>query len=264
MSMNDSDKPDVKKSGRRGTYPCYPLRRCLEVAEIILQLGGDRQPVPRGLIAQELRMAESSSTLAQILSAVRCFGFITAGGAVQLTPLAMEYFHPTAEDQPRMAILEAILRPRAFDFLIGRFDGNKMPSAEILGNVLKREAIVANDWINRVVSIFMSAIQGAGVVDDAGFLRYRATVQGMMNAPTPQEEPVTNVAQQPLPSSPEPTRDPKQRPETQSHTLFLDSDKSRQFSFTGPLEITQSEYERLCKWLAVTMIVKDAEKETMD
>jgi len=257
MTKSDNDKQDVKKSERRGTYPCYPLDRCLEVAQIVLELGGDRDPVPKGLIAQQLRMAEKSSTLSQILSAVRCFGFIAARGGVQLTPLAMEYFHPTARHQRRMAILEAILRPKAFDFLIGKFDGNKVPSAEILGNILKGEAIVANDWISRVVSIFLSAIQGAGVVDDAGFLRYRATLQSIMNAPTTQQDPVTNVTQQPSPRSPEPTYDPEQGPETQSHTLFLDSDKSRQFSFTGPLEITQAEYERIINWLKFSVIVKE-------
>ena len=108
MSKKDSDKEKAKNGGRRGTYPCYPLSKCLEVAEAVLQLGGDRQAIPRGLIAKQLRTSERSSTLSQLLSAVRCFGFIATGKAVQLTALAMEYFHPTTEDQRRMAILEAI------------------------------------------------------------------------------------------------------------------------------------------------------------
>lgn len=252
---NEDDNPGGKKPARRGTYPCYPLGRCIDVAKTILELGGDRQPVTKELIAQQLRMAEKSSTLMQLLSAVRCFGFITASGSIQLTELAMEYFHPVKEAQRRMAILEAVCRPKAFELLINRFDGNKVPSPKILENILKRECVVANDWISRVVSMFLGAMQGAGAVDDSGFLRYQATIQSLLNADGPGGQ-SSSAEETPLPLPPS-THEPEVGHDTHTQTLYLDSEKSRKFSFTGPVEITQTEYQRIVNWIKFSMIVTD-------
>ena len=47
----------------------------------------------------------------------------------------------------------------------------------------------------------------------------------------------------------------------EDHSLFLDKDKKRKFSISSPLFITRAEYQRICKWIEVTLIVDDPENK---
>lgn len=172
--MNKADNK-TKAPGRRGSYPCYSLVKAIEVTEIVRSLGGNRQGVPKSSIAQQLNLADSSPALGQLLGAARCFGLVEGRGESKLTPLAMEYFYPTEEAQKRNALLAAIARPLVFEKLIKRFDGNKLPEAEVLANVLHRELKVPESWRTRIASIFRAATREAGVLDQGGYLRYEAT-----------------------------------------------------------------------------------------
>ncbi len=49
----------------------------------------------------------------------------------------------------------------------------------------------------------------------------------------------------------------KNSSDTQKHTIYLDKEKSRQFTVTSPLDITRTEYERVCKWLEFTILIEE-------
>jgi hypothetical protein len=56
-----------------------------------------------------------------------------------------------------------------------------------------------------------------------------------------------------------------QVPETfttqEEHSLFLDKEKTKKFSISGPLFISRAEFNRICKWIEVTLIVEDVNEE---
>ncbi len=262
--INKINNSTREKESRRGTYPCIPLNRCIVVAKIILNLGGDREVIHPEMLAGQLKVATKSSILPRVWGGCRCFGLIEPRG-IKLTALAMEYFHPTDEEQRRGAMLEIITKPKTFETLISRFDGNQLPSTEILKNVLRREYKIAPSWISRVVTLFLSSIEFADLVDEDNFLRYGAARHTVKNSSVAPHEapmmPVKAIGAQHEPASPPVPVGPIVSAEgSHTHTLFLNKNKSRQFAFTGPVEITQKEFARIRNWLEFTMIIEEGKE----
>lgn len=53
---------------------------------------------------------------------------------------------------------------------------------------------------------------------------------------------------------------PETFPMQEEHSVFLDKERTKKFSISSPLFISKAEYERICKWIAVTLIVADEDK----
>jgi hypothetical protein len=49
--------------------------------------------------------------------------------------------------------------------------------------------------------------------------------------------------------------------EQEQHSLFLDKEKTRKFIINSPLFLSRAEYERVCKWIEVTLIVAEKGNE---
>jgi hypothetical protein len=49
--------------------------------------------------------------------------------------------------------------------------------------------------------------------------------------------------------------------DTQAQTMYLDKTKARTFTIHGPVAITKAEYDRICQWLAVVMIVEEKKED---
>ena len=47
----------------------------------------------------------------------------------------------------------------------------------------------------------------------------------------------------------------------EEQSLYLDKEKKRRFTINSPLFLSRSEYDRICKWIEVTLIVEDAEQK---
>jgi hypothetical protein len=168
----ESDSP------KRAAYPYYPFKRCLEVAAVINAAGGSRGEVNKDVLAHELDLAVDSAVFSQLLGATKAFGLISGRGSYSLTELAKQFFYPTDDQQKRVAQLRMIKGPVVFEKLIERFDGNKLPSSEMLKNIIRREFDVADSWIDRTVSLFMNALKVVGVLDESGFLRFGSAMHG--------------------------------------------------------------------------------------
>jgi hypothetical protein len=158
-------------------YPYHDLGRSLTVGEAVTEIGGGRAPVSKTLLASHLETAEMASGFAQLLSSAKCFGIIQGRSDYFLTPEAKRYFYPTNDRDQHLARLGFLTNPSAFKLLIERFDGGRMPSAEILRNVLITYANVPQSWAPRAASLFVASAKECGVVDSKGFLRYRASQQ---------------------------------------------------------------------------------------
>ncbi len=160
---------------RESVYPLFALQECLRVAEAVRDLGGARDNVPKSVLAQHLRLAESSASFAQRVGATKTFKLIEGHGSYFLTETAKRYFYPTEENQKFSALLEILSAPHAFNVIIRKFDGDKLPKTEMLGNILHKEGGVPISWKDRIASFFVKSAENVGVIDSQGFLRIKAS-----------------------------------------------------------------------------------------
>ena len=165
---------EAQSGKRESTYPVFALPEAIKIAEAVKELGGARTPIQRSILAKHFQLAESSPSFFQRVGAAKSFGLIEGHGAYSLTERAKRYFYPTNETDKGLAALESLTAPKAFAVIVGRFDGDKLPKTEMLGNILHREAAVPVSWKDRVVNIFLRSAQHLGVIDQSGILRYGA------------------------------------------------------------------------------------------
>jgi hypothetical protein len=179
---------------KRTPYPYYSLQKCLEVAAAVRDCGGVRGDVPKSVLAHHMKIDESSAAFSQMIGSAKCFGMLQGWGTYALTATAKEFFFPSDEMQKRRALLQFLKAPVVFEQLIDRFDGTRIPSNDILANILHREFHVSRSWMPRVASLFMGSLRDAGAVDTGGFLRYSSV---MHNRPAPSEVPDIVAAVEP-------------------------------------------------------------------
>jgi hypothetical protein len=166
------------EDSKRSEYPYATLQKALEIAAVVRDLGGSNDTVQKGSIAKHLMVPEAAPSLHQNISAAKSFNLIDGRGNYRLTECAKRYFFPTDDAEKHQAILEMIKCPSVFEALIIRFDGQKVPVADVLVNVLQRHFDVTASWRPRVAALFLSALRDAQIVDANGILRYKASLNG--------------------------------------------------------------------------------------
>lgn len=168
---------DNKQEG--ASYPYCSLVLCLPVAEAVKTLGGRKDAISKSLVASALKEDERSQTLLFKINAAKIFGIIESRGRqFQLSEAGKRYFFPTSDNDRRSALLEFLQKPRAFDFIIRRFDGGKLPETQHLGNILYSEADVPESWKTRVASFFVKSAELVGIIDSENNLRFKAAKEG--------------------------------------------------------------------------------------
>jgi len=128
----------------------------------------------RTAILLNLSESEKSPVLAQRIASAKCFGIIEGKSNFFLTDMAKRYYFPTTDGDRGLALLEFFRTPSSFAEVIKRFDGSKLPSREILANIFQRECRVPESWKVRIAAFFSNSADFIGVLDGAGFLRFRA------------------------------------------------------------------------------------------
>jgi len=162
-----------KQSDSRQTYPCYPLKRAISLAEALKECGGARIDVPKGMLAQRLKMAKTAGALFQLISTAKCFGIIEGNRVYRLTESGKRYFLPTTESDRRESLLGFYNEPSVFQSLIRQFNGETLPETGMLANMLTHGGQVPESWATRVAGIFKSAGREIGVIDEDGRLNYK-------------------------------------------------------------------------------------------
>jgi hypothetical protein len=181
MTAKSSAPAPARTRTRTATvsYPYHPLAACLEIAKGVREIGNGKQDVSRSLLASHLGVDEKSGDFAQKLASTKCYGLIDGRTEFKLTELSRGIFLPTEDPdrQRRLALLQACRGPGAFAVLIDRYDGSKLPSPELLGNVLSQELGIPESWKVRIVTYFIKSMQLSGALNQDGFLRHKAELQ---------------------------------------------------------------------------------------
>lgn len=112
-------------------------------------------------------MLPSSSSFRMLTGAAIAYG-LTDGGynaeLISITPLAKRIVAPTVEGDNRLALREAMLRPRVIREFLEKYNGSRLPATNIAKNVLGEMGVPAD----RTSATLELIIEGAREV---GFLR---------------------------------------------------------------------------------------------
>ncbi len=166
------------KSQTVQSYPTYDLENCITVGRAVKELGGSKTPISKSLIASKLQLAADSSRLQGLIASARTFGILAGRGDYLLSDYAKRYFLPQSPQDEKLGILAFLGSPPPFENLIKRFDGNQLPDASFIANILQSEADIPKSWSARVANIFLQAAALAGAIDAGGFLRFEAKIHG--------------------------------------------------------------------------------------
>jgi hypothetical protein len=188
--MNTKSENDENGKQERGVYPYLPLSSALRVSDAVKELGGARSAVPKSALAKHLGESEKSPTFSQRISSAKVFGLVEGRGEYELSELAKRFYFPTSDSGKSSALLEIFATPPSFKEILRRFDGDKLPSREILGNILHREAGIPESWKDRVAAFFNSSAQFVGAISNDGFIRHKAAFHN-----APKNEPVKEDVQ---------------------------------------------------------------------
>ncbi|MGD0206351.1 MAG: hypothetical protein ABSC89_01910 [Verrucomicrobiota bacterium] len=259
--MNIETKKDNGSGEKREAilYPYTSLAPSLKISDAVKELGGARSPVSKSSLAAHFKESEKSASFLQRIASAKAFGLISGRSDYSLTESAKQYYFPTDESGKSNALLTFLAAPSSFAEVIRRYDGDKLPSREILANVFQRDLKVPESWKERAAAFFENSAQFIGVLDEKRFLRVKAAQHAAESPSTPAH------ASEPHKTTPRGAMffgggQPTFFSDQEEHSLFLDKDKQRKFSINSPLFISRAEYDRICKWIEVTLIVEDEKK----
>lgn len=186
-------------------YPVNTFQNALDVARAVCDSGGSNSDVQKSVIAHALQSSANSGAFIQRLSSAKIYGVIEGGrNGYRLTDDARRYFLPSTEGEKRDALLMLLKSAPIFAEIIKRFDGNRMPTADLLANVLLREFRVPASWKDRVARFFLKAASDVGVLDAQGFLRYAAARESIDHMPATTSSPPSDREIQPSTPPPRP------------------------------------------------------------
>lgn len=238
-------------------YPVYDLGEAVKVAEAVRDLGGGNAPVTKSLLAQHLKYAETGPSFFQRVAASRAFGVIDGRGSYSLTDLGKQYFYPTVENGKEAAAVKMLTFPKSFSILVQKFDGGKLPSNEMIGNIIHAEADIPVSKKNILAGCFVRSAQFIGAIDTSGFVRCKALVsagkkvlEGIDSGKIPREFDLDGAPD-----------DLKPKDDSGYHTYILPLPKDRKITVKAPLDLTKSEIERLKKWAEFTLFLDWKEDE---
>jgi hypothetical protein len=152
-----------------------PLGDALKVAGAVSELGGAHGGASKALLANHFQAKEDAPSFSQRLAAARSYGIIEGSKVFALTSMGKRYFSPENDVQPKLAVIEFLRTPSVFKVIADKYDGNILPPTAILANVLENMKLVPKSWKLRVAQLFHASSKTAGVIDQNGYLRAKAT-----------------------------------------------------------------------------------------
>ncbi|MDQ6630671.1 MAG: hypothetical protein M3Y82_02810 [Verrucomicrobiota bacterium] len=245
------------KSQQGASYPYVALANALGLSDAVKQLGGNKTPVPKSLLASTLKEDEKSQGFTFRIASAKCFGLIEGRSSYTLTEIAKRYYFPTSDSDKVEASLLFLSSPSGFAEIIKRFDGQKIPETKMLSNIFHTQYRVPESWSLRAAQFFVRSAQKIGVIDEQGFLRFDAAKHGASTStnekllpPHPPEK-----SNPPTTSGPGDSGVPNPMAPNGYHSYELPLANNRKVTILSPLDITPQEIKRLNKWTEFTLQV---------
>lgn len=243
-----SDKKRGKKASTN-ELPMVDLEGVLAFVEKIEANG--LQTLSQQDVARRLGYANQTSTpFYRRIVAAKLFGLLDTAQGINLTRLALDYFKPIDEQGKRQALMSAVKNVLAYQTIIDRFTGKRLPPLDILRNSIERDFDLARETANSCADVFVRSVKTAGLVAPDGTLG--AVAEQSVSQPTFVQRLQTVTSSEP------PGIGVSQSEDSESHFLTLDAGRTRRVVVHAPPIITQQELKRIQSWLGVQLHVVES------
>lgn len=257
MSTNHEDpqkRQADKKSARKASTNELPMVDLGVVLDFVGKIESDGlQTLTAQEVAKRMGFAASTSTpFYRRTVAAKLFGLLDTTQGVNLTKLALDHYKPTDDDSKAAALATAIKNVVAYQKILERYSGKRLPQVDILANLIEREFNLASDAAKICASVFVNSAQRGGLVGGDGTLSTTIPERVPSSAAT---EKTTQATAVPLQNTAGALVAPD---DYESHFLTLDAKRKRRVILQAPPVITGSELKRIQNWLAVQFHVVDS------
>jgi hypothetical protein len=250
-------QPD-KKTARKASTNELPMVDLGTVLDFVGKIESNGlQTLTVHEVAKRMGFASATSTpFYRRIVAAKLFGLLDTTQGVNLTKLALDYFKPTDDESKAAALATGMKNVVAYQKILERYSGKRLPQVDILANLIEREFNLASDAAKVCGNVFVNSAQRAGLVRGDGTLS-TATPE-RLSAP-----PAAERATQGAPSLLQPATAGAAAPnDYESHFLTLDAKAQRRVILQAPPVITASELKRIQNWLAVQFHVVESLDQT--
>jgi hypothetical protein len=243
-----------KKKGRKASTNELPMVELGTVLDFIGKIETDGlQTLTVHEVAKRMGFASATSTpFYRRIVAAKLFGLLDTTQGVNLTKLALDYFKPTDDESKAAALATAMKNVIAYQKILERYSGKRLPQVDILANLIEREFNLAPEAAKVCGGVFVNSTQRAGLVRGDGNLS--TAIPERASAP-PVPERTTQVAALSFQTTAPSLGGPN---DYESHFLTLDAKAQRRVMLQAPPVITASELKRIQNWLAVQFHVVDS------
>jgi hypothetical protein len=255
---NTQETQVEKKKGRKASTNELPMVDLGTVLDFIGKIESDGlQTLTVHEVAKRRGFASATSTpFYRRIVAAKLFGLLDTTQGVNLTKLALDYFKPTDDESKAAALATAMKNVVAYQKILERYSGKRLPQVDILANLIEREFNLAPEAAKVCGSVFVNSAQRAGLVRGDGNLS--TAIPERASAPSVTER-TTRVAAPPFQSTAPSLGAPN---DYESHFLTLDAKAQRRVMLQAPPVITASELKRIQNWLAVQFHVVESLDQT--
>jgi hypothetical protein len=251
-NLENSQKSQVeKKQTRKASTNELPMVDLGTVLDFIGKIESDGlQTLTVHEVARRMGFASATSTpFYRRVVAAKLFGLLDTTQGVNLTKLALDYFKPTDDESKAAALATAMKNVVAYQKILERYSGKRLPQVDILANLIEREFNLASEAAKVCGGVFVNSAQRAGLVRGDGTL---STAVPERVSPLPSAEKTMQPPASPFQSTVVGAGD------YESHFLTLDAKAQRRVILQAPPVITASELKRIQNWLAVQFHVVES------
>lgn len=257
MSTNQENTPKSqsdKKTTRKASTNELPMVDLGTVLDFVGKIESDGlQTLTVHEVAKRMGFASATSTpFYRRIVAAKLFGLLDTTQGVNLTKLALDYFKPTDDESKAAALATGMKNVVAYQKILERYSGKRLPQVDILANLIEREFNLASDAAKVCGNVFVNSAQRAGLVRD----------DGTLSTATPERVSVPPAAEKATQGAPSlfqlATTGAAGPNDYESHFLTLDAKAQRRVMLQAPPVITASELKRIQNWLAVQFHVVDS------
>jgi hypothetical protein len=235
------------------TYPYYDLEEAEKFARGIASTGGTEATVEEVLKAIGL-----TSTVARAwsyrLSSAREFGLVTRGGRnegkLYLTDLGRDLVSPESAQARKAALINAFLTPKLYKKLFEQYKGMPIPESTYVQNALKTKHGLLETVLETAADAFIKSAKYAGAVGADKRLTGAGASAAAAEPPSAEPKPpaATNQGQQ---------------VDVPSDFILHQFQLRKDLKLTVPLppDLTQSDVQRLNRWMKTLPLEEPADEE---
>lgn len=184
----DPAAPKAPVAQRSSPYPSFTIQQSLDLTKAIYDNYGSNFDVTREQTAQVLN--QSTTSVQSKMSTAVQYGWLTLKPKIgyRVSDLFIKWMRPISEEQKNEAMLTSFRNPGLYQALITKFDGNVLPPANLLANILRQDHRIYDSACDEAARIFIENANFLGVLGSDKHLRLNSRTSNMEQPAPPAGE----------------------------------------------------------------------------